>query len=249
MKKHLVFLSFLLILVTSTFAQHDHMASATNSNTSKSGINSADKPAFHGMLIIGKDVVYASHLPMFRIQTWGEVPHDYQVILKLKLDEASDKLFKKDQAEHPKTVLYTINPEAFILPDMIAKPRPFKAELYRNHFERKDSVRIATINITIEKVVLFKKFDPKAIQLKEAKYLVFGSGKERFMAHVISQRPDFDQVIQVQTDLAEGTEVSANQVQNKPLQATGKPIKVKVGQKEATMTSLKQLYLEINELK
>ena len=234
MKKYLIFWSLLATFLNSAVAQHNHNKS------------SSDTKQRHGMMIVGKDIVYASHLPLFDSPEF-ESPHHYQVILQLKLDEASAKLFQKDQASHPKSVLYTINPQAFILPDMIAKPSPFTADLYRGHFERGGD-SIGRINITIEKVVYFKKFDPKATRLKEAKYLVFGSGKERFVAHVISQRPDFDQIIQVQTTLAEGTELIANPSANNSLKVAGKAIKVKTGQKESTITLLKQIYLEFGDL-
>jgi hypothetical protein len=206
-----------------------------------------DFPSVHGMLIVGKDAVYVSHLPMFKTPEMPNMPHDYQVVLKLKLDDASDKLFKKDQADHPQSILYTIAPEKFVLPDMVAKPRPFKADLYRGHFER-GGTKIGQVTINIEKVVLFKKFDPKAIRLKEAKYLVFGSGTERFIAHVISQRPDFDHVMQVETTLAEGSEVTTNVKENSSLQGVGKTIKVKVGQQESSIKLLKKIYLEFKEL-
>lgn len=234
MKNPLIPFLCTLIIVPLAFVLH------TNKST-------LDPLATHGMLIVGKDVVYASHLPMFKSPNMPNMPHDYQVILKLKLDDASDKLFKRDQADHPQSMLYTINPEKFVLPDMVAKPRPFKADLYRGHFER-EGTKIGQINITIEKVVLFKKFDPKVKRMKEAQYLVFGSGTERFIAHIISQRPDFDHVMQVETTLAEGTIVTTNAKANNALQDVGKTIKVKVGQQESSIKLLKKIYLEFKEL-
>jgi hypothetical protein len=235
MKNPLIYFLCVLMIVPIAFVLHEKKLEG-------------DFPSTHGMLIMGKDAVYASHLPMFKTPDMPNMPHDYQVILKLKLDDASDKLFKRDQADHPQSILYTIAPETFVLPDMVAKPRPFKADLYRGHFERTGKVKIASVTITIEKVVLFKKFDPKASRMKEAKYLVFGSGTERFIAHIISQRPDFDHVMQVETTLAEGTEVTTNAKENSSLQGIGKTITVKQGLKDATIKLLKKIYLEFKEL-
>ena len=42
-----------------------------------------DPPAIHGMLMVGTQTIFLSHLPMFHR------PHDYQVILEVGLQAAS----------------------------------------------------------------------------------------------------------------------------------------------------------------
>jgi hypothetical protein len=37
-----------------------------------------DQPAVHGMLLVGEETLYLSHLPMFHS------PHNYQVILEVR---------------------------------------------------------------------------------------------------------------------------------------------------------------------
>ncbi|MEO5592410.1 MAG: hypothetical protein ABIR15_02620 [Chitinophagaceae bacterium] len=56
------------------------------------------------------------------------------------------------------TLQPTIEPEKFILCDMIARPRTLKASLYRVHFER-GGVKIAeNIEVQIKQVILYKHF-------------------------------------------------------------------------------------------
>jgi hypothetical protein len=86
---------------------------------------SPNKPSVHGMLIFGKKNSYALHLPLFH------TPHDYQIILQLKLSLAAQQKFLKDQQLHPEFTAYTIEPKRFVLPDMIGRPKPFKVNLYR----------------------------------------------------------------------------------------------------------------------
>ena len=60
--------------------------SATFKLTAQQGhhISATDKTSVHGMLIFGKEKIYASHLPLFH------PPHDYQIILELELNSYLD---------------------------------------------------------------------------------------------------------------------------------------------------------------
>jgi hypothetical protein len=166
--------------------------------------NSADQPSVHGMLIVGEQAVYVSHLPMF-----GS-PHDYQVILEVTFtkpgsDPQTDYL--NDRKRTGKK-LYTLEPERFVLTDLAAATplRSFKANIYRGHFERfrteraKEAARIAQgVDVNVTKVIHFRKFDPNAAKLSQLEYLLFGKGAELFLAHSITKPPDFDQVLSAQT--------------------------------------------------
>jgi len=150
-----------------------------------------DRPATHGMLVVGEDTIFLSHLPMFH------APHDYQVILQAKfrrgdLDPMS--VYGRDRRQSGRKV-YTLVPEPFVLPDVVSAKRSFKADLFRGHFER-GGLPIATgITVDIEQVVYFHQFEPTAGHPDHAQYLLFGKGSEAFLAHLISARPDFDQVL------------------------------------------------------
>lgn len=168
--KFLLALLFLTNLCTNTFA-HDH-------------------PSVHGMLIVGKNTVYLSHLPMFH------APHDYQVIVEAEFS-TEGKTAYLDNLESSSEKIYTLVPEAFVLPEMIKNPRPFKAQIYKGHFER-DGVLIAeNVTVEIKKVIYFKKFNPLDVKPIESHFLLFGNKQEQFLAHAISQRPDFDQILKI----------------------------------------------------
>ena len=166
--------------------------------------NSADQPSVHGMLIVGEQTAYLSHLPMF-----GS-PHDYQVILEVTFtkpggDPQTD--YFNDRKQTGKK-LYTLEPERFVLTDLAAATplHSFKASIYRGHFERfrteraKEAARIAQgVDVNVTKVIHFRKFDPKAAKLSQLEYLLFGKGAELFLAHSITKPPDFDQVLSAQT--------------------------------------------------
>jgi hypothetical protein len=235
MKKWLPFL--LLILSVSAWAQHD--------------MNNmpADKPSTHGMLLFGTTKIYASHLPMFHS------PHNYQIILELELNKEIKKLFIKDQQLHPAFTTYTIEPEKFILPDMITRPRPFKVTIYRGHFERGGEKIAENITVTIKEVIYFKKFNAEESKATAADFILFGNNKEKFAVHYISNKPDFEQIIQIKSFIALFTgkskylSVRFNAKENSPAGISGNNVEVAAGDKKFNITLLKQIYLEFDDLK
>jgi hypothetical protein len=121
--------------------------------------------------------------------------------------------------------------------------------LYRGHFER-GGVKIAVgITLKISKVVYFKKFDAYETKKDSAAFLLFGSAKEQFAAHKISNKPDFEQIIQVKVGLTNPTETSVFSSTNTPIGISGNTIRVKMGNKEVDIVLFKQLYLEFDDLK
>jgi hypothetical protein len=214
--------------------------------------DSADKPSVHGMLIFGKEKLYASHLPMFHS------PHNYQVILELQLTTKDKQLFLNDQRQHPETVTYTIEPEVFVLPSKMKAKEGFKASLYRGHFER-GGEKIATgIKVTIAEVLYFEKLKPAAAAAGN-EYIFFGNKKEKFLAHRITSAPSFDQVIQVYSDMhwmvaindekgfSRLLTIPGNNTQ--PLGVSGNTITTTIGEKPFNLVLQRQLYLEFDDLK
>lgn len=210
-----------------------------------------DKPSTHGMLIFGKEKIYASHLPMFHS------PHNYQIILELQLDEKIKKLFISDQQQHTEYTTYTIEPEVFILPEMIAHPKPFKANLYRGHFER-GGIKIAdTITVEIKQVVYFKKFDTAESKASSTDLILFGNAKEQFAAHCITNKRDFDQVMQIKYNFNTVFETAnesfkmatVNKNENAVPGIGENTIEAFVNNKTISITLLKQLYIEFDDLK
>lgn len=144
------------------------------------------------MTLLGTEVIYASHLPMFHS------PHDYQIILVLELDSADQKIYMNDKKDHPAENLYTIEPENFVLPEMVNYIKKFKASIYRGHFERGGVKFMENVPVKIKQIVYQQHFDPAAKKDKNLQYILFGNRKEQFMVHHISARPDFDENISVE---------------------------------------------------
>ncbi|GAA4842317.1 hypothetical protein [Algivirga pacifica] len=232
-KEVLLVISFFIFLTTALQAQ-EHSPKHTK-----------DRPSTHGMLLFGNHQIYASHLPMFHS------PHDYQVLLKLELSEMDKEQFLKDKAQHPHWPTYTIAPETFVLPEMINNPRPFKVSVYRGHFERGGELLLEEITVKIKEVIYFEKFNSKAEKAKSADYILLGDEQEQFLVHRISNKPDFEQIIQVKTDAVASLEdqpyriLTINEAQNSPIGVSGN--RIIVGQD--TVQLLEQLYLEFEDLK
>jgi len=203
-----------------------------------------ERTAVHGMLVFGTERVYASHLPMFHS------PHHYQILLELELEKAVQSRFNKYQRAHPQVVTFTLAPERFVLPEMMTQPRLFKAVLYDGHFERGGKAITDSVLVKIKNVVYLKKFEKAEPREAHTRYIVFGNEKEQFAAHVITQAPDFDHVVQVIVPSFHAMHIlTVDNIQNvlpgvsgNTIQATdpsGRPL---------PMTWLRQLYLEFSDL-
>jgi hypothetical protein len=156
------------------------------------------------MLVVGEEAVYLSHLPMFQEEGEPPMPHRYQVILEVTF--AKQEAYMKDRREHRTTKIYTLNPESFVLPELVSpdpqhKPlRLFKAKtIFRGHLERDDRVPILQDSeVSVKRVIHFRQFDPKAKKSPQLEYLLFGTGQELFLGHLITAPPDFEQILTVE---------------------------------------------------
>src|SRR4051794_31491126 len=92
-----------------------------------------ERPAVHGMLVVGDADVLLSHLPMFHS------PHDFQVLLQVTLgEEGGDpaSLYREDQRTSGERV-YTWVPKPFLLSSLLtpaASPHVMQGTLFRGHF-------------------------------------------------------------------------------------------------------------------
>lgn len=177
--------------------QHTHTDGGTDASAR------TDQAAGHGMLVVGLDTIFFYHLPMFMS------PHDYQVILEGKISqEGSDPqlTYRADRKKHVGTRVYTFDPLPFILPDVFP-PKPqrngIRGDLFRGHFEKPpefpaEPVQIGTgVDVTIDDVVFVQKLLPLPTALTGLEYLLFGKGTDLFLAHLITRKGDFDQVLSV----------------------------------------------------
>lgn len=161
--------------------------------TAIGGTARADKPSVHGMLLFGGHTTYVSHLPMFH------APHDYQVILKVSLQDqpgmktvdSYEKLKKLKPNE-----IFTIAPEVMDLTKVIDQTKSsFQAEVFAGHFER-GGVSLGSVTVQIEQIQYAEKLDPFKKNIENS-YLVFGENGEYFAAHLIGAKPNFDAIVSV----------------------------------------------------
>jgi hypothetical protein len=169
---------------------------------------SEDAPNTHNMLAVGRDTVFLSHLPMFEAADRTEFtsPHRFQVILEASFATGGRNvtpLYTADRAAHAGTRIYTVgpDPDSFVLAHLFTpsdKPRvsAFKAKVFRGHLEHRGIVipGLQDVEVRIARVVHAHKFDPRAKKPDQLEYIVFGKGRELFLAHTITGPPDFDHV-------------------------------------------------------
>ena len=156
----------------------------------------------HNMFVFGRDTVFLSHLPMFM------EPHDAQLILQVTLGEAGgsfQEIWSKERASHPDERLYTMMPEQFPLSTLYDEDPPrrgsFRGRFFRGHLERGGVVvpGLSNVDIHITDVVYARRFGGIS-KPDDLGYLLVGKGRELFLAHVISEPPDFDQIVSVRIE-------------------------------------------------
>jgi hypothetical protein len=174
-----------------------------------------DEANFHGMLMFGEESVFFSHLPMFEgLNEKGTdyaSPHRYQVILEAAFTKEQRDAYAKNRKDNPGAPFYSIKPKPFVLsqlftPTTAPQLTSFACDVCRGHFERPTCQKVAGLQgaqIKIGRVVHGRKFDPRASKPDALEYLLFGRGKERFLAHAIFAPPDFDHILAVQSLSAE----------------------------------------------
>ena len=201
----------------------------------------------HGMLVVGEQTLYLSHLPMFMS------PHNFQVILEVTFTngrEDPQAIYVNDRRQTG-TKLYTLNPtEDFELihlapTDATHSPRrsSFNGTIFRNHFERPNKAhpeappraRLADAVVNIVNVSHFRELqlEPLADPLPQLQYLLFGKGQELFLAHLINRPPDFDQVSSAKVTGHDFTdeELRRGVVVTFPGRANSIPMRLKEGEK------------------
>jgi hypothetical protein len=169
-------------------------------------------------------------------------PHRYQVILQATFHRVSAQrrdsgldvtsAYTKDRDSNPSVKMYTLSPEDFILSRVftpVDQPalRSFKATVFRGHLERGgEPIGENPITVHVDKIVYAKKFDPTAQKPQQLTYILFGDEHGLFLAHLIGNPPDFDQILSVKlmgrqltaTELDHGVEIVVEGRGNTPLE-------------------------------
>jgi hypothetical protein len=198
--------SMLVILVSSKAAGRDDAALVE-------GAAAQDPSGTHNMLVVGRNVVFLSHLPMFdglnEKATDYTSLHRYQLILEVSFTENGKDvtdLYTNDRQANLGTKMYTLSPEPFVLARLFTSDAQgsalssFKAKVFRGHLERPGHQVVNGLEdviVMVKKVVYAQKFDPAATKPERLQYFLFGKGGELFLAHAITKPPDFDQIVSV----------------------------------------------------
>lgn len=167
-------------------------------NTRTPALTGNDAPAVHGMLLIGTNHIFLSHLPMFHS------PHDYQVLLAATLTATEIDPTAAYLEDRRKTGarLYTWAPEPFSLPSLVKKHDGASPVMYgtifRGHFERGGTPLMSDrVRADVTRVFHFRRFIPSTYLAEHSKYILFGESDDWYLAHWITRPPDFDQVLSV----------------------------------------------------
>ena len=167
----------------------------------------------HNMFAFGRETLFLSHLPMFM------APHDAQLILEVALEEDAGgsllEVWSRERESHPDQRVYTMMPQRFALSTLYTPDPPdrrsFRAKFFRGHLEHGGEVipGLGNIVVRVTDVVYARQFD-RGGKPDDLTYLLFGRGGELFLAHVISEPPDFDQRLSVQLSGAQPDEDEMN---------------------------------------
>jgi hypothetical protein len=173
-----------------------------------------DPRAVHNMLVVGRDTIFLSHLPMFdgtnSTKTAFTSRHRYQVILQATFSQNGNDvgdLYAQDRQRQATVKMYTLSPEPFVLSRLFTPGQEptlngLTATVFRGHLERGgtpiDGLR--DIRVHIDKVIYARQLDPTDSKPDKLTYVLFGKGQELFLAHQITEPPDFDQILSVKVD-------------------------------------------------
>ncbi len=148
----------------------------------------------HGMLVVGLESIFVSHLPMFTPD------HGVQLILEVDFEGADDYRRKRRETRGP---IYTLNPaeKEFswreLVPDGSHPPRKksFVAEIFSGHFERGGEVFLRGEEIKVLDVTYVHELSVSEDPARHLTYRRVGRGDDRLLAHEIHGPPTFDQVL------------------------------------------------------
>lgn len=178
---------------------HGHEDEHGTAGTHGAGQGHQHAMGTHGMLAVGEETVYLSHLPMFTDPT-----HHFQVILEVTLARDGDDPHAAYLADRRRSgaAIYSVRPGAFditcLQPDHPRCITSFPGSLFRNHFERPGNEEILPgLTFNVAQVVAFRELPAPGAPRGMLEYLLYGVGPDLFLSHAITREPDFDQTLAV----------------------------------------------------
>ncbi|MTI88376.1 MAG: hypothetical protein FH748_10440 [Balneolaceae bacterium] len=154
-----------------------------------------DTPDVHGFAIVGNEVIYGCHIPMFYVEN-----HCYQVIIEISFDEKLQQAYFLNKLQNPYSTFFINNsPEdLMILPNIESGKRTsFKTQLYMGLPFDGGKLISDGGTTTVERVTVFHHFklqDPPSYP-KEMTYYLFGAPHEAHLAHYVMRGVNFQHVV------------------------------------------------------
>jgi hypothetical protein len=197
-----------LLMVLEARAAHDMSCNESHPAHADCGI--------HNMMVVGEKTIFLSHLPMFQSE------HRFQVVLEaaFRKDGLSlDDVYAQDRKGHCDTKMYTLAPssefvlaELFRIDDQTPPRKTFQGTVVRGHLERGGSPieGLTDVDVEVIKVVYARELKPDERKTDTLEYILFGRAQELYLAHRLSQAPDFDQIVAVKIDAPSFTEAELN---------------------------------------
>lgn len=144
--------------------------------------------ATHGMVLFGKEKVYAYHLPMFH------KVHNKQMVLTFDLSKAV-----KDQIVNLQdTTFLTFVPAPFDLEKFIAAPFDLTGDIYSGHFEQDGVLVMSGVTLVNPKIEYLKDLvQSNGSQIET--YKIFGTKNDTYALHLINGGMANDQIFKLTT--------------------------------------------------
>jgi hypothetical protein len=156
-----------------------------------------DTPGYHGCFMVGTNVLYLCHMPMFTMEN-----HMYEVILRASLPADVMQSYQNDKKANPSTAYNLINVEEnpFTLPQVQnGEVTSFIADIYKGYSNDDGGTPgplfAGKVPVEIQRVVYFRHFDYDFQYPTHLTYLLFGSDGEVHMTNYISRDHDFQHVL------------------------------------------------------
>lgn len=137
-------------------------------------LNSFAIDATHGMVLFGKEKLYASHLPMFH------APHDKQVVFTFVVDQSI-----KDQiALSQDTEYLTFVPAPFDLNKFVAAPFDLVGDIYLGHFEKDGVLLLSGVTLKNPKIEFLKENLQLSKRQTVQSFKIFGTENDTYALYV-----------------------------------------------------------------
>lgn len=155
----------------------------------------------HACFLVGTQALFLVHMG----NAWMDC-HRYQMILRITIPEDVKQKFLEDRIRHPGEWYITGNLEQNLLslPDIKrGVVKSFRASLFRGWPDpmvegpwpwAKTKPVISSFEVTIDRVVWFRRYDFNEDWPRTSGYVLFGEGDEAHITHSPIKQPDFDHV-------------------------------------------------------